>query len=102
MLAELGMVGQAATQYYYECSRQQFGTIAKETVGNSWDILYAVLGHKYHNHSDRVISTLVIIYNWNEANICNKNYFGSVCEWVNLQYTIDCFADMSRKRARFT
>ena len=28
--------------------------IYKETVGNSWDILSAILGHKYHqNHSNR-------------------------------------------------
>ena len=24
----------------------------------------------------------------------------SVCKWVNFQYTIDCFAYISRKRAR--
>ena len=28
---------------------------SKETVGNSWGILNAILGHKYQNHSNRVI-----------------------------------------------
>ena len=32
--------------------------IAKEKVKNSWDILNAILDHKYHqNHSDKVISS---------------------------------------------
>ena len=30
--------------------------ISEETVGNSWDILYSILGHKYHqNHPNRAI-----------------------------------------------
>ena len=35
-----------------------FKVISRETVGNSWDILNAILGHKYNqNHSNRVISS---------------------------------------------
>ena len=43
--------------------------ISKETVGNSWDVLNAILGHRYHqNHSESYLA--------NESNICNKSEFG--------------------------
>ena len=40
--------------------------ISKEAVGNSWDILNAILGHKYH--SNQTASYLM-----NETKICNKS-----------------------------
>ena len=55
----------------------------QEMVGNSWDILNTILGHKYlQNHSNRV-----------EANIYNKSDFDSTL------YTINCFADVSTQEA---
>ena len=43
--------------------------MSKETVEHSWDILNAILGHKYYqNHSNRVILA-------HEANICNNSDF---------------------------
>ena len=73
--------------------------IFKETVGDSPDILKAILGHRYHqNHSNRVISS-----EWSQ-HLQRKSVWlrlQSVNAWVlSPQYTIDCFADISTREAR--
>ena len=40
--------------------------VSKVTVGNSWDILSAILRHKYHQNHSYVV---------NEASICSKSDF---------------------------
>ena len=65
--------------------------IFKETVGTSWDILYAILGHKYHeNHSNRAIQNLAKKKPTFAAKVTD-----SACKWVSPRYTIDCFTDIS-------
>ena len=32
--------------------------ISKEAVGNSWDTLNTILGHRYQNHPNRVIKQI--------------------------------------------
>ena len=50
--------------------------LSKETVGNSWDILNAILGHKYHqNHANISLESGKQSYLASEANTCNKSDF---------------------------
>ena len=63
--------------------------------GNSWDILNAILGNKYHQtHSNMVISS-----EWSQY--LQQRWLWlqfAVCKWVSPQYTIDCFADISTQK----
>ena len=59
------------------------GVISKETVGNSWDILNAILGHKHHQNQTGS-------YRANEANICNKSDLITVCRRVSLHDRLFC------------
>ena len=69
-----------------------YWVISKETVGNSWANLNAISGHKYQNHSNRVISS-----EWSQH--MQQNWLWLVCKRVSPLYTIDCFADVSTQEA---
>ena len=61
--------------------------ISKETVGNSWDISSAILGHKYHqNHSNRSSE-------WSQH--LQQNW---LIQSVNGE-SINCFTDISTEEA---
>ena len=66
--------------------------ISKETVRNSWDILNAILRHKYLNHSHMAISR-----EWSQY--LQQRWLWLVSEWASPQYTINCFADISTQEA---
>ena len=66
----------------------RLSAVSKETVGNSWDLLDAILDHKHQNHPESYLA--------NEANrFAVKVTLIIVCQRVSPQYTIDCFADIS-------
>ena len=69
--------------------------IQAETLGNPWDILNAILGHKYYqNHLDRVI--IIRSSEWSE-HLQQKWLIQSVNGRV--LSTIDSFADISTREA---
>ena len=68
--------------------------ISKESVRNSWDILYAVLGHRYHQNRSKSQTGSYQIQQMKPA-FAHKKVTDSVCKWANPQYTIYCFVDIS-------